>query len=117
MHGYFNTVAKDHSVINVLSVLLGIMYFMLLGIQIKKDLVCAKVKKAETQEEQERGILSKTGLLGIYVIASMGLNIVIVSMVIFCQTRYMIYNMPLFYIALIVLLISAIRYTKSDSKE
>lgn len=117
MHGYFNTVAKDHSVINILSVLLGIMYFVLLGIQIKKDLVCAKVKKAETQEEQERGILSKTGLLGIYVIASMGLNIVIVSMVIFCQTRYMIYNMPLFYIALIVLLISAIRYTKSDSKE
>lgn len=31
-------------------------------------------------------------------------NVGLVSLVIFCQTRYTIYNMPLFYISLILLL-------------
>lgn len=106
IHGYFNTVAKDHSVLNVFSVILGILYILLLAIQIRKDWWCAKDRSSEIQVKQKMEILSKASLLGIYVIAAMGLNIAVVSMFIFCQTRYMIYNMPLFYIALIVLLVS-----------
>ena len=34
------------------------------------------------------------------------LNIAIVASVIFCQTRYMIYNMPLFYISMLLMLTS-----------
>ncbi|SCY07449.1 hypothetical protein SAMN02910292_00788 [Lachnospiraceae bacterium XBB2008] len=43
-------------------------------------------------------------VLGIMTLVSSLLNIAIVSSVIFCQTRYMIYNMPLFYISMLLML-------------
>lgn len=96
IHGYFNTVAKDHPMINIFSIILGILYCMLQVVHMKRDF--------GRGTERSLGELSKTSLLGLYVMAAVVLNIVVVAMVIFCQTRYMIYNMPLFYIALFVLL-------------
>ncbi|MBO4899417.1 MAG: hypothetical protein J5509_03940 [Lachnospiraceae bacterium] len=43
-------------------------------------------------------------ILGIMTLIASLLNIAIVASVIFCQTRYMIYNMPLFYISMLLML-------------
>ena len=43
--------------------------------------------------------LNKYSLFGIFVLLAVLANIGLVSLVIFCQTRYTIYNMALFYVA------------------
>ena len=46
---------------------------------------------------RKRGFRSRENILALYTAVSVLLNVGAVSAVIFCQTRYMIYNMPLFY--------------------
>jgi len=46
---------------------------------------------------KKRGFRSRENILALYTAVSVLLNVAAVSAVIFCQTRYMIYNMPLFY--------------------
>lgn len=48
---------------------------------------------------------------------SIGVNVLLVSAVIFCQTRYMIYNMPLFYISGLILLNGLYKLRKKSSLE
>ena len=42
-------------------------------------------------------------ILAVYTLLAVMINVAVVSATIFCQTRYMIYNMPLFYISLVLL--------------
>lgn len=52
-----------------------------------------------TQQERLQGICLLAGLTLISIVINVGL----VSLVIFCQTRYTIYNMPLFYISFLLM--------------
>lgn len=56
---------------------------------------------------KRRGFTSRENILAMYTALSVLLNVASVSAVIFCQTRYMIYNMPLFYLCGYLLLKSA----------
>lgn len=56
---------------------------------------------------KKRGFRSRENILALYTAVSILLNVGAVSAVIFCQTRYMIYNMPLFYMCGYLLLRSA----------
>lgn len=49
--------------------------------------------------------INKTNALCIFTLLSVVFNVGLVSTFIFCQTRYTIYNMPLFYISFLILLI------------
>ena len=48
-------------------------------------------------------------LFASFVLISIVINVGLVSMVIFCQTRYTIYNMALFYISLLLMLQEPVR--------
>lgn len=48
-------------------------------------------------------------ILAGYTLLAIFTNVCVVSATIFCQTRYMIYNMPLFYISFIIMTVSKIR--------
>ena len=52
----------------------------------------------------KRGKEGKTATFAIWTFLSILVNVSLVSLVIFCQTRYTIYNMPLFYMSLIAVL-------------
>ena len=52
---------------------------------------------------------SKVIVLASLVLVSIVINVGLVSLVIFCQTRYTIYNMALFYISLFLLLQEPVR--------
>ena len=82
LQGFANTVAKYHPVLNIYALLIGVIYIALLIYGLKK-----------------RG-LTKSAIFALLVLLSTLGNVAIVAMLIFCQTRYMIYNMALFYIAL-----------------
>lgn len=49
--------------------------------------------------------MTELSVMAIITILAIVINVAVVSMVIFCQTRYTIYNMPLFYITLWILFI------------
>lgn len=54
--------------------------------------------------------LNNCSLFGIFILVAILVNISLVSLVIFCQTRYTIYNMALFYIAGYLILHNNIKY-------
>lgn len=87
LSGLITTVAQKKSILMVYSFLAYIMYIVMLIIQIKSE-----------------GI-TKLTFLATYTMLSIIINVAVVSMVIFCQTRYAIYNMPLFYISFWLLLV------------
>lgn len=68
---------------------------------------------------KKKGFGSKETILFLYTAASCSINVMVVSAVIFCQTRYMIYNMPLFYMCGYLLLRSVweLAIKKSGTKE
>ena len=53
--------------------------------------------------------LSKTNIFAILTLVAIVVNVGVVSAVIFCQTRYTLYNMPLFYMAGVLLLLELYR--------
>ncbi len=55
-----------------------------------------------------------TRLLSTMTILAIVGNVTLVSAVIFCQTRYCIYNMPLFYMTLIILIYSSLAFRRID---
>ena len=85
--GLVTTVAKKTPILVWYSMLVYILYVILLIIHAKK-----------------RGLDNAT-ILAVYTMLTIIINVGVVSTTIFCQTRYMIYNMPLFYISLLVLLV------------
>lgn len=81
LSGLITTVAQKKSVLIIYSILAYIMYFAMLIVQIRLE------------------GFTKLSFIATYTMLSIIINIAVVSMVIFCQTRYVIYNMPLFYIS------------------
>lgn len=96
--GLVGTVAQRNPVLDWYAVLIYLIYMVLL-------LFC--IKKKCRQE-----ILVFAGMT----IASIMLNVGLVSLVIFCQIRYTIYNMALFYISML-LMIGALFFRKENGNE
>lgn len=106
LNGYFNTVAKAHKILDIYSVAVGIVFLLMFFMIIRRDL--------QNRNNRE---LSKESKLTIYVLLALGLNIGVVAMVIFCQSRYMIYNMPLFYIAFCFMLMRICKEKKEKNND
>ncbi len=84
--GLMTTVAKRMPIFIGYTIFIYLAYIILLVMNIKKN------------------GLSKSSIFAIITMLSLILNIGIVSAVIFCQTRYTIYNMPLFYMSGVLLI-------------
>ena len=82
--GLVTTVAQRNPWLNYYSIFIYVVYFAALALTFRRD------KKA-------------AGFAAL-VILSVALNVGLCSLVIFCQTRYTIYNMALFYISILVML-------------
>ena len=86
LHGFVNTVATSEiTLLHYYAMLVALLYIVLLMINI--------IKKSD-----------KVALIGVYTALSVIFNIGLVSVVIFCQNRYMIYNMSLFYLTLLIMM-------------
>lgn len=90
LSGLVTTVAQRTPVLVVFSALLYAAYVLLLALALKRE------------------GLGKHSVLGIFTLLSVAVNVAVVSSVIFCQTRYTIYNMPLFYMSGLLLLVNAL---------
>lgn len=80
-NGLINSVAKRNALLDWYALVVYLIYIGLMG-------VC--LWKKETRQ---------TGLFGLTVLISILVNVGVTAALIFCQTRYMIYNMALFYMA------------------
>lgn len=87
LSGLVTTVAQRNPLLIAYSIFIYIAYTALLIVNLRKY-----------------GLSNKTNIFAILILFSIILNVAIVSAVIFCQTRYTIYNMPLFYMCGILLL-------------
>lgn len=84
LSGLITTVAQRRPVLIIYSVLIYLLYMILLVRNIRKS------------------GFDNLALFSVLTLVSVLVNVAIVSVVIFCQTRYTIYNMPLFYMCLIL---------------
>lgn len=89
LSGLVTTVAQRRPILIIYSLAIYILYFALLIRHIRY-----------------KG-MTKVAFLAIVTLLAIVINVAVVSMVIFCQTRYTIYNMPVFYIALWILFIKS----------
>lgn len=87
LSGLVTTLAKSTPILFIYSFAVYTLYFILLIVHIKRE-----------------GI-TRLSFLAIFTLLSIVINVVVISMVIFCQSRYTIYNMPIFYITLWLLLV------------
>lgn len=85
-NGMINTVAKRNSLLDWYALGAYVVYAVLMALCLWK------------KETRDAGLLGLTVLIGICV------NVGVTAALIFCQTRYMIYNMALFYMAGILML-------------
>ena len=92
LSGLITTVAKRNILLNWYSFFIYIIYILLLVWNIRI-----------------RGHEKTAVLAGLTLLAIAG-NVTLVSLVIFCQTRYTIYNMGLFYICLVIMLYNVSRH-------
>ncbi len=93
--GFVTTVAKVHPVLIWYTVIIYLIYLaMLIYLGIHNRTASAFLFAAMT-------------------LIAICLNVGLVSMVIFCQTRYTIYNMPLFYMSLLLMLREVYRMKKT----
>lgn len=94
LHGFVNTVATSEiTLLHYYAILVALLYIVLLMINI--------IKKSD-----------KVALIGVYTALSVIFNIGLVSVVIFCQNRYMIYNMSLFYLTLLIMMHEVLKDNK-----
>ena len=98
LSGLVTTVAKRHPILIIYSFVVYILYLIMLIAHIKRE------------------GMTKLAFLAIYTMLSIIINVAVVSMVIFCQTRYTIYNMPLFYITFWILFIKSISHRSLSDK-
>ncbi len=96
LNGLINTVAKRHFILSVYAAIIYILFIVAAFGVMKKN--------------RENNILVTLTVLSI-----LG-NVTLVAAVIFTQTRYTIYNMPLFYITLILMLYDGIKYREIREK-
>ena len=95
--GFADTVVKRTRILSVASIFIFAFYVLAMVMSMKATLF----------EAADLGALVLLSILG---------NVSLVSAVIFCQTRYTVYNMPLFYIALVIMISEYFRY-KRKSKD
>ena len=106
--GFVNTVLRVSTVLNWASLVLWISYLSALFLLIRRgkhkfgDLCRASEKNACNAAEEKRCV--DTILLASLVLLGTLVNCMVVGAIIFPQTRYMIYNMGLFYTALILMM-------------
>ena len=91
--GLVNTVAQRTHLLCIYSIIIYSVYIALLSCLIRRGI-------KEKLTKSQKAILVFSTLVLISIIA----NVTLVAAVIFCQTRYVIYNMSLFYIAGILML-------------
>lgn len=85
-NGLINSVAKRNALLDWYALFAYLIYLGLTAVCLmKKETRCA-------------------GLFGLTVLISIGVNVGVTAALIFCQTRYMIYNMALFYMAGVLML-------------
>ena len=104
LSGLITTVAQRNRILNLYSLAVYLLYLALLAwtlIYEKRHPDAGNGKSGKESGGCTSGRISEVaGLTLLSILCNVGL----VSLVIFCQTRYTIYNMPLFYISLILLL-------------
>ncbi len=106
--GFVNTVLRVSTVLNWASLVLWISYLSALFLLIRRekhksgDSFRTSEKNACNAAEEKRCV--DTILLAALVLLGTLVNCMVVGAIIFPQTRYMIYNMGLFYIALILMM-------------
>lgn len=86
LNGLINTVAKRSSLLDWYALAAYIGYIALM-------LMCLRKEACRTE-----------GMVGLFVLLAILVNVGVAAALIFCQTRYMIYNMALFYVAGILML-------------
>lgn len=109
LSGLVTTVAQLKQILIPYALVMYSLYFLLLGRLIRYYIQHPKQNSKILDTTKKAFIFSFITLLGIF------FNVFLVSAVIFCQTRYTIYNMPLFYMAGAVLLYQNIIITKKHS--
>lgn len=97
--GFVNTVAKRNPILDIYATLAYIAYFVL-------TLLC--ISRTSTR---------KAGLIGLTVLFAIIANVVVTAALIFCQTRYMMYNMALFYVAGLLMLTEYIKVHMKHKKD
>ncbi len=85
-NGLINSVAKRNALLDWYALAAYLIYCLLMALCLLKK---------ETR---------RAGLFGLTVVISIGVNVGVTAALIFCQTRYMIYNMALFYMAGVLML-------------
>lgn len=85
-NGFVNTVAKRNSVLDWYAFLAYVVYVVLM-------VICLMNPKNR-----------RAGIIGLMAMMGVVANVCVTAALIFCQTRYMMYNMALFYMGLIVML-------------
>ena len=93
LSGLVTTVAQSKPILIPYTIVIFLAYFALLGRLIWYWFTNKKIAEQSLANAEKTIIFSLVSLLGIFC------NVLLVSAVIFCQTRYTIYNMPLFYMA------------------
>lgn len=93
-NGLINSVAKRNAFLDWYALAVYLIYVGLMG---------ACLWKKETRQ---------TGLFGLTILISIFVNVGVTAALIFCQTRYMIYNMALFYMAGILMFYEWVKVLK-----
>lgn len=112
LSGLITTVAQRNRILNWYSLAVYLLYLALFLWNLREESRRRSQTRHENAAQGEsasgNGRLNEAGtqisaLAGLTLLSIL-CNVGLVSLVIFCQTRYTIYNMPLFYISLILLL-------------
>lgn len=107
LSGLILTIAKQSRLLTIYSVLAYLIYILLAIFLIYRFRKADATQRDAILAPLTFGIITLISILG---------NVGLVSLVIFCQTRYTIYNMSLFYAAGFIMLIEAIRLLADDRK-
>lgn len=94
--GLVLSVAKKSHMLVIYSVFVYMFYLLLMAIVIYKS-------KQNSRSANHSHLVAASALSVITLLSILG-NVGLVSMVIFCQTRYTIYNLSLFYISLLIMI-------------
>ncbi len=105
VQGAVNTVAKSGGFLNIAGLIIWLIYVILL--------VMTRFRSGRTSARY--GQMREISAFSILVLMSSVLNILLVGSFIFCQTRYMIYNMPLFYTGMFLMGVKNLYLTHPDS--
>lgn len=105
LSGLVITIAQLKQILVPYTIVMFLLYFVLTGRLALYWYHNRNVPSAKVDSASKNVTFAIITLLGIF------FNVLLVSAVIFCQTRYTIYNMPLFYMAGAVLLYQNINFT------